>query len=82
MNIYSIYKKGCAAGALPIENCLSLDSARRSIKARNGEFFIVVRYIRTEYGYSPETISEQLEPVVKSGRNIYENVKPYKISEV
>lgn len=66
-------------GSLPIDVCFSMDSARRSIKQRGGECFIVVRYIRTEYGYAPETIESQLEPRLLSGRNIYSEVPPFKI---
>lgn len=81
MRIYCVFRKGAVEGSLPIDVCFSMDSARRSIKQRSGECFIVVRHIRTEYGYSPETIEAQLEPVVLCGRNIYREVQPFKVSQ-
>lgn len=81
MRIYSIFRVGVTAGAMPVLNCQSLDSARRYIKSANGEFFIVVRYVRLGYGYSPETIEEQLSITKSCGRNYYHSVKPFKISE-
>jgi hypothetical protein len=58
-----------------------MDSARRAIKNRSEECFIVVRHFRLEYGYSPETIEEQLEIRHASGRNLYTKVTPFKIQE-
>lgn len=79
MRIYCVFRKGAVEGSLPIDVCFSMDSARRSIKQRGGECFIVVRHIRTEYGYCPENIEAQLEPQRLSGRNIYREVTPFKI---
>lgn len=82
MRIYCVFRQGAVEGSRPIDVCFSMDSARRTIKARGGQCFIVVRHVRTEYGYSPETIEEQLQPQVLSGRNIYRSVKPFKVKEV
>lgn len=79
MRIYCVFRKGAVEGSLPVDVCFSMDSARRSIKSRGGECFIVVRYIRTEYGLAPETIEAQLEPRRLSGRNIYSEVTPFKV---
>lgn len=79
MRIYCVFRKGAVEGSLPIDVCFSMDSARRSIKQRGGECFIVVRYIRTEYGLSPETIEAQFVPHKLSGRNIYREVTPFKV---
>lgn len=79
MRIYCVFRKGAVEGSLPIDVCFSMDSARRSIKARGGECFIVVRYIRIEYGLSPETIEAQLQPRKLSGRNVYSKVTPFKV---
>lgn len=81
MRIYCIFRVGVTAGAEPILVCHSLDSARRFIKRGKGIFFIVVRYVRLGYGYSPETIERQLCIRQASGRNYYVSVKPFKISE-
>lgn len=81
MRIYCIFRVGVTAGAEPILICQSLDSARRFIKQSKGEFFIVVRFVRLGYGYSPETIEQQLSIRQASGRNYYVSVKPFKISE-
>lgn len=80
MRIYCVFRKGAVEGSLPIDVCFSMDSARRSIKQRGGECFIVVRHIRTEYGYCPDNIEAQLEPIVLCGRNIYHEVQPFKVS--
>lgn len=81
MRIFCVFRKGAVEGSLPIDVCFSMDSARRSIKQKGGECFIVVRHFRLEYGYSPETIEEQLEIRHASGRNLYTKVKPFKIQE-
>lgn len=80
MRLFCVFRKGAVEGSLPIDVCFSMDSARRSIKARSGECFIVVRNVRTEYGYCPENIEAQLEPQKLSGRNIYREVPPFKVS--
>lgn len=80
MRIYCVFRKGAVEGSLPVDVCFSMDSARRSIKQRGGKCFIVVRRIRTEYGYCPENIEAQLAPVVLGGRNIYYDVPIFKVS--
>ena len=81
MRVFCIFRKGATAGAHPVDVCWSMDSARRAIKNRREECFIVVRHFRLEYGYSPETIEEQLEIRHASGRNLYTKVTPFKIQE-
>lgn len=82
MKLYCVFKKGSVEGAHPTDVCYSMDSARRSIRSRSGEFFIVVRSIRVEFGYSPETIEEQLEPRKSHGKNYYVNVPPFKVKPI
>ena len=81
MRVFCIFRKGATTGAHPVSVCWSMDSARREIKSRREECFIVVRSFRLEYGYSPETIAEQYEVRHVSGRNLYTRVIPFKIQD-